>query len=258
MNNDTAYVTIKDRIATVILNNPSEGNIIDEGMASTLNAIFIKLNEDENIAVVVISATGPVFSTGRTQISSELSIRERRQILHDLNISDNLTRLRVPTIASINGDAMEHGLEIALCADIRICNTSTRFRCNDLYNGSAFPIDGGTQRLPRVIGTSWTMDMLLTGRIVDAQEALSIGLVNKVVKNDILENTTSELASLIASGATIANQYAKEAVYSGMEINLTDGLRLETDLNVILQSTYDRSEGIKSFLEKRPPIFKGE
>jgi enoyl-CoA hydratase/carnithine racemase len=153
---------------------------------------------------------------------------------------------------------MEHGLEIALCADIRICSTSTRFRCNDLYNGSAFPIDGGTQRLPRVIGTSWTMDMLLTGRIVDAQEALSIGLVNKVVKNDILENTTSELASLIASGATIANQYAKEAVYSGMEINLTDGLRLETDLNVILQSTYDRSEGIKSFLEKRPPIFKGE
>ena len=69
MNNDTAYVTIKDRIATVILNNPSEGNIIDEGMASTLNAIFIKLNEDENIAVVVISATGPVFSIGRTQIS---------------------------------------------------------------------------------------------------------------------------------------------------------------------------------------------
>ena len=126
MNNDTAYVTIKDRIATVILNNPSEGNIIDEGMASTLNAIFIKLNEDENIAVVVISATGPVFSIGRTQINSELSIHERRQSLHDLNISDNLTRLRVPTIASINGDAMEHGLEIALCTCLLYTSQSPR------------------------------------------------------------------------------------------------------------------------------------
>ena len=257
MNNNKAYVTIKDKIATVVLNNPSEMNIIDEDMASKLNGILEQLHEDESISVMVISATGSVFSSGRTSISPERSLEERRRILSELNISKNLTNLRIPTISSINGDAMEHGLEVALCTDIRLCTTSARFRCNDLFNGSDFPIDGGTQRLPRAVGASWAMDMLLTGRTVSSQEALLIGLVNRVVTDDSLEKTTGELAALIASGAPVANQYAKEAVYCGMEMSLTEGLRLETDLNVILQSTYDRSEGIESFLQKRSPKFEG-
>ena len=258
MNNNTTYLSIKDQIATVVLNNPSRKNVIDQNMAGNLNAIFHQLNENEHISVVVITSTAPVFSTGRTSINTKTPLSERKQLLHELSISNNLTRLKVPLIASINGDAMEHGLEIALCADIRICNMSARFRFNDLHNGLDFPMDGGTQRLPRLIGSSWAMDMLLTGRIVSAQEALSIGLVNKVVKDDLLEKTTEQVASSIATGGTIANQYVKESVYKGMEMSLIEGLTLETDLNVILQSTYDRSEGIKSFLEKRPPLFRGE
>ena len=258
MNNNTTYLSIKDQIATVVLNNPSRKNVIDQNMAGNLNAIFHQLNENEHISVVVITSTAPVFSTGRTSINAKTSLSERKQLLHELSISNNLTRLKVPLIASINGDAMEHGLEIALCADIRICNMSARFRFNDLHNDLDFPMDGGTQRLPRLIGSSWAMDMLLTGRIVSAQEALSIGLVNKVVKDELLEKTTEQVASSIATGGTIANQYVKESVYKGMEMSLIEGLTLETDLNVILQSTYDRSEGIKSFLEKRPPLFRGE
>ena len=115
------------------------------------------------------------------------------------------------------------------------------------------PKDGGTQRLPRLVGPAWAKDMLLTGRSVDANEALSIGLGNSV--SEVIRETLSELSAQITGGSPIGVRYAKEAVGKGIDLTLEQGLRLEADLNVILQSTSDRSEGLRSFLEKRPPKF---
>ncbi len=145
---------------------------------------------------------------------------------------------------------------MALAGDLRICVSSARFGFTGLAQG-VLPQDGGTQRLPRLVGPAWAQDMLLTGRMVDAEEALSIGLVNRVAEPGQLDALVAELAAQITAGSPIGARYAKEAAGKGLDLSLEQGLGLEADLNVILQSTSDRAEGLKSFLEKRGPKFTG-
>ena len=182
----------------------------------------------------------------------------RQARIQQLKVADALANLPVPVIVSINGDALDHGLELALAGDIRICAESARFGLTDLSKPGCFPWDGGTQRLPRLVGPAWAADMLLTSRVISALEALGIGLVNRVVPSGELAQETQRLAESIAAGGPIAARYAKEAVAKGSDLTLAEGLRLEADLNIILQSTGDRAEGIQSFLDKRPSRFTGE
>jgi enoyl-CoA hydratase/carnithine racemase len=157
---------------------------------------------------------------------------------------------------AINGDALDHGLELALAGDLRIASAGARFGLTGLARGS-FPWDGGTQRLPRLVGPAWARDMIFTGRIIDAAEALRLGLVNQVVEAEGLPQAAHELAERILAGGPIAARYAKESIHTGMELSLAQGLRLEADLNILLQSTADRAEGIESFLARRAPRFTG-
>ncbi len=160
-------------------------------------------------------------------------------------------------IAALNGDAFDQGLELALAADLRIASADARFGFEDLGQGSIL-WDGGTQRLPRLIGPAWALDMILTARIIDSRQALEIGLVNRVVPADQLQEETRKLSEKVLAGAPIAARYAKEAVQKGLDLSLEQGLRLEADLNILLQSTADRPEGLQSFLERRDPKFSGQ
>lgn len=178
--------------------------------------------------------------------------------LQEVQVADALADLALPVIVSLNGDALDHGLELALAGDLRICAAEARLGLTDLSREGCLPWDGGTQRLPRLVGTAWAADMILTSRVVDAAEALSIGLVNRVVPATELEEETQRLAQAIAGGGPLAARYAKEAIYQGRDLTLAQGLRLEADLNIILQGTQDRTEGLWSFTEKRPPRFGGE
>jgi enoyl-CoA hydratase len=153
---------------------------------------------------------------------------------------------------------MDHGLELALAGDLRIAVASARFGLTDLARGrNSFPWDGGTQRLPRVVGLALAQDMLLTSRILDAAQALDLGLVNRVVAAGQLMVEARRWADGILAGGPIAARYAKEAMRKGMDLSLPQGLALEADLNVILQSTSDRAEGIQAFLQRRAPRFTG-
>jgi enoyl-CoA hydratase/carnithine racemase len=149
------------------------------------------------------------------------------------------------------------GLEIALSCDIRITSEKARFAMTQVIEGF-IPTDGGTQRLSRIIGRGKALEMLLTADAISAAEALEIGLVSKVVPADALTGEVTKLAETIASKGPIALRYLKEAVLKGMDMTLEQGLRLEADLYFLLHTTSDRMEGIKSFLEKRPPEYKGK
>ena len=208
-------------------------------MSNALSSAYESIRENDSLRLLILTATGRVFSVDKIGNSSGDSAKQ-------------LSTLAIPVLVALNGDATGSGLELALAGDLRVCVPSAKFSFPGLERG-AMPKDGGTQRLPRLVGPAWAKDMLLTGRSVDANEALSIGLVNRV-SEDITE-TIAELSAQITGGSPIGVRYAKEAVGKGIDLTLEQGLRLEADLNVILQSTSDRSEGLRSFLEKRPPKF---
>ena len=208
-------------------------------MSNALSSAYESIRENDSLRLLILTATGKVFSVDKIGNSSGDSAKQ-------------LSTLAIPVLVALNGDATGSGLELALAGDLRVCVPSAKFSFPGLERG-AMPKDGGTQRLPRLVGPAWAKDMLLAGRSVDANEALSIGLVNRV-SEDITE-TIAELSAQITGGSPIGVRYAKEAVGKGIDLTLEQGLRLEADLNVILQSTSDRSEGLKSFLEKRPPKF---
>jgi enoyl-CoA hydratase/carnithine racemase len=162
-----------------------------------------------------------------------------------------------PVIAAVDGDALGLGLEIALSCDIRIASEKARFGLPQVARGR-IPLDGGTQRLPRIIGRGKAMELLLTAETISADEALEIGLVSKVVPPEALAGEVDKLAETIAAKGPIALRYLKEVVNKGLDMTLEQGLRLEADLYFLLHTTADRTEGIKSYLEKRPPKYKGK
>lgn len=225
--------------------------MIDDAMAAELRELCAELSCDNGLRVVILTGNGPVFSTGR-QVSADAGQVER------LQVAGAVASLPVPVLAALNGDATGHGLELALACDLRVASGGARFGLSPPSAGS-FPFDGATQRLPRLVGPAWARDMLLTGRNLDAAEALSIGLVNRMAQpgEDALQ-LARNLAEEIMEGSPLGTRYVKEAVTLGADLTLGQALGLETDLNVILQSTSDRAEGIQSFLQRRAPEFTGE
>jgi len=259
-------------IARLALNRPAQGNLISPALAAELRDACQVIRESETVRVVVVSGAGNAFSVGRDsppqepdgEVGGKLGgslLNDRSAWIKQLQVANSIAALPMPVIMSINGDALGHGLELALAGDLRICSENSRFGLNSgsqEQNPAGFPWDGGTQRLPRLVGPAWAADLILTGRSIDAAEALGIGLVNRVVPAGDLAAETQRMADSIAAGGPIAARYAKEAVIKGMDLPLDDGLRLEADLNVILQSTQDRAEGLRSFTEKRTPNYSGE
>ena len=160
-----------------------------------------------------------------------------------------------PVIAALAGSCFEEGLELALACDVRIAGRGATFRMDQVSAGG-MPSAGGTQRLPRLAGPTLANRMILLGEEIDASEALAAGLVSEVREDP--EARAMELAEAIAERGPIAERYAKEAVARGMEMTLEQALRYETDLTMILQTTEDRAEGVRAFLEKREPKFDGE
>jgi enoyl-CoA hydratase/carnithine racemase len=170
--------------------------------------------------------------------------------------SQHVSQVKQPVIAAIQGDALGPGLELAMACDIRIGTESSRFGLPQIREG-CIPSGGGTQRLPRLIGPGKAMEMILTGASIDAGEACRIGLLNRVVVQEDLMSTAISLAEEMALKSPLSLSYVKEALHSGMDLTLDQGLKMELDLYLLLFSTQDRTEGITAFKEKRKPEFKG-
>jgi enoyl-CoA hydratase len=244
----------KEGVGVVEMNwSPNEDvSHLADDLAHLCNEIFC----DDEIRVIILTG-------GRKDsFSIEPRLAEPRsgicdQVESDIgSFSEPLGKLDQPVIAAINGDAIGHGLELALACDIRIAMVTSRFGLPHIKTG-LIPRDGGTQRLPRLVGRDKALEMILTGEMIEAQEAYRIGLVNKIVPPGELITVAMDMAKEMASKGPIALRYAKEAIYKGMDVTLEQGLRLEADLYLLLHTTRDRTEGINAFRKKRTPKFEG-
>lgn len=255
----------KDQVCYITLNRPEVANAINIQMAVELSEVCCRINQDEDTRAVVISGAGNKdFCSGedlsqfsQAVLSESPSLTELKEFTLRYNIAAMVAGIECPVIAAINGDALGAGLALALSCDLRITSDSAVFGVPDIARGYLLA-NGITQWLPRIVGRSKALELILTAEPIDAKEAERIGLVHRLVQHDEVLSQAEKLAHEIASRAPIALRYAKEVVNKGLDLTLEQGLRLECDLYMILQTTQDRIEGVESFREKRQPHFRGE
>ena len=238
-------------IATIALDSPDNGNLINKRMVQDLSEACEELANNENIRAIILTGD----DNGTFSLGWDNSFLENITKV-PTDIFGPIAALPQPTICAINGDAISAGVELALCCDIRIASNKAHFCFTETSNGM-IPIGGGTQRLPRIVGLSWALSMILTGKSLSSKEALSIGLITHTASQSTLEKQAQKIALTIAQRGPIAVRYAKEAIAQGVDMSLQQGMNLELDLSVILQTTKDRQEGLDAFLDKREPKFLG-
>jgi enoyl-CoA hydratase/carnithine racemase len=228
---------------------PVAGAPLDLGGAQALTRAIERAARDPAVRVVALVAGGTDFGPGLADGFEPLD--------SGLDPPADLARVPVPVVAGLCGTVASVGLELALATDIRIAASDTVLSFPDLRSGR-LPCWGGTQRLVRCAGPGVATRMLLTGESLTAGEALAAGLVHEVVERDRLEARVYETCAGLAGLAPLALAYAKEAIVAGAHLPMTDALRLEADLNVLLQASADRAEGLAAFLAKRDATFTGE
>jgi len=239
---------IDDGVAWLTLDRPTQGNRITEELAQELCAAAAEIELDDRVAIVVVAASGVSFCLG---------VEAGGNWEREMDWVAAIGRLTRPVVAAIQGDALAEGMELALACDLRVAAEGARFALPQLTNGR-LPSHGGTQRLPRIIGRMRALDMLLTGRTLNAAEAEQLGLVSRVVRRTSFARALDTLIEELKRKGPVALRYGKEAVLKGPDMTLDQGIRLEEDLYVLLQTTRDRQEGIDAFLRKRTPVFQGK
>ena len=235
-------------IAEIRLLAPERGKAVaDARLLDELDEAAAALGADDSLRVALLSAEGGVFPSvwrqGERIPPGRLPFR-------------CLELMPQPVIACVEGNAHAVGLELILACDLRVAAEGVSFALPHIAT-SAMPWAGATQRLPRLAGKSIALEMILLGEPIDVDAALACGLVNHVVPPGQVRACAERLSHAIADRGSLAVRYAKEAVNRGLDMPLEQALRYETDLTVILQTTEDREEGVRAFIEKRAPAFKG-
>ena len=217
------------------------------------------MREDDSIRVVIFTGAGDKAFIAGADIAefAGRTALQQRAIMLERGLFNAIDTFPKPVIAMVNGYCLGGGCELALACDIRIASDNASFGQPEINLG-IIPGGGGTQRLPRLVGEGKAMEMILTGEILNAQEAFRWGLVNQVVPADHLEAKTMEIANRMAEKSPIALRLAKEAVKLASRSNLDEGLRREVDVFALCFSSEDKDEGVKAFLEKRKADFKGK
>ena len=250
-------VKVEDRIAIVKMNRPKALNALNSDTLNELVSIFDTLKEDDSVLGVIVTGEGKGFVAGAdiVQMQHYKSIEGRSYADFAQGVFNKIEGLEKPVIAAVNGYALGGGSELALSCDIRIASTKAVFGQPEVGLG-IIPCFGGTQRLPRLIGSGMAKEMIFTGRQVKSEEALAIGLVNKVVEPEVLIEESIKMMNDILKNASIAVGFAKVAINKGLEMDLQNGLELEKDVSALCFATEDKDEGMNAFVEKRKAIFK--
>jgi enoyl-CoA hydratase len=257
---ETLLFESKKRIGYVTINRPDKLNALNAKAKAELKQLFSSLKADETVDVVILTGAGEKAFVAGTDIKelTDLNTKSGKKFsAGGQAVFDCIENLGKPVIAAINGYALGGGCELALACTIRIAAENAKFGQPEVNLG-IIPGYGGTQRLARLLGKGKAMEMILTGDQIDAQEALRIGLVNKVVPAAALKSAAETLAQQILAKGQFAVRLALKAVNMADETNLTDGQSLEASLFGVCCGSEDFKEGTKAFLEKRKPAFKNK
>lgn len=252
-------VKSEDGIGWIRFDRPQKLNAVNSNVLKEFETALIQCEEDESINTVVLTGSQKAFVAGAdVGDMAQAGIGEAYRLTDlTMRVQERLADLPKPTIASIAGYALGAGCEIALCCDFRLAADNSVLGLPEIKLG-IIPGGGGTQRLPRLINPSIAARMIFLGETVNASEAASIGLVDKVVALDQLEIETVALATKLKSMPALALRAAKTAMRRGLNASLKDGLQMEQDLFCMLFGTRDQKEGMAAFLEKRKPAFAGK
>jgi enoyl-CoA hydratase len=250
----------ENNIAVISINRPQALNALNYDTLADLKAAVKEVGDDKEVGAVIITGSGEkAFVAGADikEMKDMTPLEARKFMLFGQSVFNDLANLHKPTIAAVNGFALGGGCELALACDMIMSSNKAKFGLPEVTLG-IHPGFGGTQRLPRLIGAARAKELIFTGGMIGAEEAMQIGLVNKVVPPEQLMEEARGLAQKILKNGPIAIRLAKSAINAGLEAPLDKGLAYEAETQGLAFSTEDKVEGLEAFLEKRKPNFKGK
>ncbi len=250
--------TVADRVATLTVNRPDKLNALNAATIGELEQAIVEVSTRDDIGGLIVTGAGKAFIAGAdiSELSTQTPVGAKARALRGQRIFSMFERSRKPVIAAVNGFALGGGCELAMACHFRIASEFAKFGQPEVKLGIC-PGYGGTQRLPRLVGKGRALQLLLTGEMIDATEALRIGLVNRVVPGGELLATADGLLRQIMANGPLAVAMCIEAVEYGYDAPIDDGMNLEANHFAILSGTEDMREGTTAFLEKRPAAFTG-
>ena len=252
---DNLILEKEENFAILTFNRPDVMNAVNNLTRAEFPQAMAELEADDEVRVVILTGAGKSFVAGvDIKEFKETTPLSAHHLIRATTIIENFPK---PVIAAVNGFALGGGCEIAMSCDIIIASEKAKFGQTEI-NVGVIPGQGGTQRLPRLVGACRAKELIFTGNIIRADEADRIGLVNRVVAMDELMPTVKELAKQIASKSPAVLRLAKTAVNRGMQVGLDSGLAYERELYSLAHSLEDKIEGVDAFVEKRTPEFKGQ
>ena len=260
MSFEHVLVERRGAVGLITINRPKVLNALSVQTIDELREALLSLKHDAEVKVLVVTGSGEKAFVAGADIGelAKLSAAEAKGYSlrgqHVLNLIEHLEK---PVVAAVNGFALGGGCELAMACTLRLAADTARFGQPEITLGT-IPGFAGSQRLPRLVGRGRALELLLTGRMIDAEEALRIGLVNRVVPAGDLMRESLAMADELASSAPLAARYVIEAVTRGLEMPLADGSLLEASLFGLAASTEDMREGTQAFLDKRKPTFRGK
>jgi enoyl-CoA hydratase len=250
--------TVADRVATITVNRPDKLNALNDATITELGRAIEEARARSDVAGILLTGAGRAFVAGAdiSELASQTPLEATARARAGMAVFRRFETSPKPVVAALNGFTLGGGCELAMACHVRIASEAAKLGQPEVKLGIV-PGFGGTQRLPRLVGRSAALRLLLTGEMIPAAEAYRLGLVDQVVAPDALMATATALLQAMIANAPLALAGCLEAVDRGLPLSIDEGCAIESDQFGMLSSTADMREGMQAFLEKRPPVFQG-